>query len=185
MEYEARIAKTLYPHLDFRPESEIRAEARKEARDIWDGSRNGDDTARDHYTNHVVKIRKQDREEAVVEARGAINAVFDDEEALNSLLHTLYLSRHAADPDHDVHEHAAEFAERVIADVNKPFAQSKHRVPGFTQEPHTWPCDFFYSYNWTGGGHSGKPLERKADKKCTCAVDGHDTSEWTFAGRKP
>ena len=43
--------------------------------------------------------------------------------------------------------------------------------PGFASEPHRWPCDFFFSQNWTGGGYSGKPLLRKSGKYCTCAVD--------------
>jgi len=44
----------------------------------------------------------------------------------------------------------------------------------WTSEPHIWPCSLFYSSSWTGGGYSGKPLERNPGNRCTCAVDNAD-----------
>lgn len=165
MEYEERIALSLDEHLDFRPATEIADESDVESAEIWPT----DEKARDIYRNFRVANRLKDRKEAVVKARGAVNAVFDDPEALETLLHALYLSVHAADPDHDVHEHAQEFTGRVLHDLHRPFVQ--RGAPGHASEPHVWPCAFFWSQNWTGGGHSGKPLARREGKTCTCWVD--------------
>ena len=55
-------------------------------------------------------------------------------------------------------------------------APEEDPLPGHASESHEWPCMYFYSGNWSGGGYSGKPLKR--DKgTCTCRVDNPHEAE--------